>query len=92
MQVSLGSTEEQFLSEAPKLNADLIVLEYATIQPDQIRDIGTLLLRSGAGRAIVVYRVAARSTLDRIESSRIITIRGPIDRAQLHRYLRWDLD
>jgi DNA-binding transcriptional MerR regulator len=84
--VGLFRVREQFLSEAPKLNADVIVLEYATIQPDQIREIGTLLLRSGAGRAIVVYRVAARSTLDRIESPRIIPIRGPIDRAELHRW------
>lgn len=79
-------SQEEFLSEAPTHNPDVVVLEYSTIQPEEIREIGMLLLRSGADRAVVVYRVAARATLDRLESSRIIPIRGPIDRAGLHRW------
>jgi hypothetical protein len=64
------------------------VLELATIQPEQIREIGTLLLRVGASRAIVVYNFAARATLERLESPRIIPIRGPVDPAELRRWIR----
>ena len=78
--------QEKFLTEAPILKADVVVLEYSTIQPEQIREIGMLLLRSGADQALIVYRVAARATLDRIKSSRVIPIRGPIDRVALHQW------
>jgi hypothetical protein len=63
------------------------VLEYATVQPEQIREIGALLLRVGAARAVVVYNFAARSTLERLESPRIVPIRGPVDTAGLHRWI-----
>jgi hypothetical protein len=84
--VGLFQAQDEFLAAAPKLDADLIVLEYATIQPDHIREIGTLMMGSGARRAIVVYRVAARATLERLESPRVVPIRGPIDRAELQRW------
>ena len=77
--------QETFLSRAPKLDADVVVFEYKTIQPEQIREIGMLLLRSGADRALVVYSVAARPTLNRLESSRIIPIRSPINSVMLRR-------
>jgi hypothetical protein len=44
-----------------------LVIEFATIQPHQIREIGTLLLRVGAAGAIVVYSFAVRATLERLE-------------------------
>jgi len=86
--VGLFADKERFLAQAPGLDADVVVLEYATVQPEQIREIGSLLLRSGAERAIVVYGFASRNTLDRLESPRVIPVRGPIDRAQLRRWCR----
>ena len=76
----------QFLAEVPKLEADVAVLEYTTIQPEQIRDIGTLLQRSGAGRALVVYGFAAQATLDRLESPRVIPVRAPIKPGEFRRW------
>ena len=70
----------------PRLKPDLVVLEYTTVQPEQIREIGTLLLRSGAARALVVYGFASRATLDRLESPRITPLRGPIDFPELRRW------
>ena len=78
--------KEDLLALAPSLKVDVLILEYATVQPEQIREIGKLLLRSGAERAVVVYGFASHTTLDRLESARIIPIRGPIDRAELRRW------
>jgi DNA-binding transcriptional MerR regulator len=79
---------EALLARAPGLDADVLVLEYASIQPEQIREIGTLLLRVGAARALVVYGFAARTTLERLESPRIFPVRGPVDPAELQRWIR----
>lgn len=83
--VGLYSERERFLSETPGLKADVIVLEYTTIQPDQIREIGKLLLHSGAERAVVIYGFAAHATLECLESPQIIPVRGPVDRSELRR-------
>jgi DNA-binding transcriptional MerR regulator len=83
--VGLYRDREDFLAQVPGLQVDLVVLEYPTIQREQVREIGTLLLRTHAHRAIVVYGFAARSTLDRLGSPRITPIRAPIDRAELRR-------
>ena len=86
--VGLRKEQTELLAQTPELEADVLVLELATIQPEQIREIGTLLLRVGASRAIVVYNFAARATLERLESPRIIPIRGPVDPAELRRWIR----
>ncbi len=84
--VGLYQDRDELLAKAAELDIDVIVLEYATIQPEQIREIGLLLLRSNAARAVVVYGFASRATLERLESARIIPIRGPIDPSELYRW------
>lgn len=86
--VGLYGAQEERPKQPPELKPDVLVLEFATIQPEQIREIGALLLRAGAARAIVVYNFAARATLDRLESPRIIPIRGPVNPAELRRWIR----
>lgn len=77
--------QDQLLAQAPSIDFDVLVLELATIQPEQVRDIGALLLRVGAARAVLVYNFAARATLERLESPRIVPIRGPVDLSELRR-------
>ena len=84
--VALYRDREELLEQEPGLEADILILEYATLQPEQIRDIGTLLLRSGAARAVVVYGFASRTTLERLESARITPLRAPVDGAELRRW------
>ena len=48
--------------------------------------IGSLLLRSGAGGAVVGYGFAVRVTLERLESPRIVPVRGPLDGAARRRW------
>ena len=68
------------------MEADVAVLEYATVQPEQIREIGTVLQRSGARGALVVYGFAAQSTLDRLESPRVIAVRAPLEKGAFRRW------
>jgi MerR family transcriptional regulator, light-induced transcriptional regulator len=75
-----------FLAEAQDLAADLVVLEYASIHAEDIREIGSLVARSGAARALVVYAFATRATLERLESPNLVPLRGPIDRNLLRRW------
>lgn len=75
-----------FQEQVSALDADVLILELPTLQPEHIRDIGTLLLRSGAARAVVVYGFAARATLERLESPRILPVRGPAGPDDLRRW------
>ncbi len=75
----------RFLQEVPQLDIDLVVLEYSSLQPDHVKEIGTLLHRSGASRALVVYGFSSSSTLERLESDRIIPLRMPVDIAEVKR-------
>ena len=86
--VGFYETEGQLLEQAAGSKPDVLVLDYGAIQPDQIREIGGLLLRTGASRAIVIYRIAAAATLERLESPRIIPIRGPVTPGALFRWIR----
>jgi DNA-binding transcriptional MerR regulator len=85
--VGAFAEQDELLARAPGLDPDVLVLEYATVQPEQIREIGALLLRVGAARAVVVYGFAARQTLERLESPRIVPIRGPVDPTELYRWI-----
>jgi DNA-binding transcriptional MerR regulator len=78
--------KEEFLAEVPKMEADVAVLEYTTIHPEQIRDIGSLLQRSGVERALVVYGFATQATLDRLESPRVIAVRAPLKKGEFRRW------
>jgi len=84
--LGLFRDREEFLAAAADHRPDVAVLEYPTIQPDQVREIGALLLSSGAPRALVVYGFAASTTLERLHSARVLPIRAPVDRAALRRW------
>lgn len=89
------SNREQFDKDAPGLRADVCVLEYPAIQPDTVRDIQLLLTRAGATYTLVVYQVAAQSSIQRLESDRVFLLRGPLDARELRAWCRaiqvhWD--
>jgi DNA-binding transcriptional MerR regulator len=75
----------RFLQEVSGLDIDLVMLEYSSLQPDDVKEIGTLLHRSGASRALVVYGFSSSSTLARLESDRIIPLRMPVDISEVRR-------
>jgi DNA-binding transcriptional MerR regulator len=83
----------QFLEEVSRLQVDLIVLEYSSLLPEHIKEIGLLLQRSGASRALVVYSFASSSTLSRLESDQVFPLRLPVEISEVKRlcHFRHDL-
>jgi DNA-binding transcriptional MerR regulator len=75
----------RFLEDASKLEPDLIILEYATLMPEHIKEIGTLLQRSGASRALILYSFTSGPTLTRLESERVMPIRMPVEISEIRR-------
>lgn len=77
---------EELLAATARDAPDLLLLDCPTVQPDQVRELGHLLVRSGAPRAILVYHFASRATLERLDARRILTKRAPVDAAELRRW------
>jgi DNA-binding transcriptional MerR regulator len=75
----------QFLEEVSRLQANLIILEYPSLLPEHIKEIGWLLQRSGASRALIIYSFASSSTLSRLESGQIFPLRMPVEISQIKR-------
>jgi DNA-binding transcriptional MerR regulator len=71
--------KHQFVEEASKQQIDLLILEYATLQYERVKEIGMLLQRSGVSKAVLAYGFASSDTLVQLKSDRIIPIRMPID-------------
>ncbi len=65
---------------------DVAVLEFPTIQGDQVREIGELVARCGAARAIIVYTFATRATIARLDARRLIPKRAPVDLQELRQW------
>jgi DNA-binding transcriptional MerR regulator len=84
--VGLFTDERRFREEVGHLDLDLVVLEYPTIHPDQLRDISELLSRTGAPRAAVVYNFASRAVIERLEAQQIMPKRAPMDAGELKRW------
>jgi MerR family transcriptional regulator, light-induced transcriptional regulator len=84
--VGLFTEETRFRDEAGRLEPDLVVFECPTIHADQLRDIGALLARAGAPRAMIVYNFASRAVIERLHAQRITPRRAPVDAADLRRW------
>ena len=73
-------------ASGPDSGLDLLLIDYPTVQPEQVSEIARLLNRSGAARAILLYRFATHHTLERLDARRILTKRGPVDLVELRRW------
>ncbi len=78
-------TLEQLAAEAADLKPDVVVVEYPTVHPEQVREISALLAHTGASRTVLVYGFAAAATVNRLESRRIIPVRAPLEASELGR-------
>lgn len=84
--VGLYDGPDQFLASVRDLAPDVVLFDFPTVHAGQVREIANLLAHSGAPRGIVVYHFAARGTLERLESRRILGKRAPVDAAELRRW------
>ena len=83
--VGLFERPDAFLAALAGEAPDLVLFDYPTVHPDQVREIGHLLAQSGASRAILTYHFASRLTLERLEARHILTRRAPLDAVELRR-------
>jgi DNA-binding transcriptional MerR regulator len=85
--VGLYDSRRAFLAAEPApITPDIAVLEYPTIQGDQVREIGELVASCGAARAIIVYSFATRSTIERLDARRLTPKRAPVDLQELRQW------
>jgi DNA-binding transcriptional MerR regulator len=68
-----------FLSQANKIDADVLVVEQPTLHTDTATQIIEWLNSINAQTAIVIYRFAAKGALDSLPVNRSIVMRAPVD-------------
>ncbi|SDX09947.1 MerR family transcriptional regulator [Thiocapsa roseopersicina] len=85
--VGLYDSRRAFLAAGrAAITPDVAVLEYPSIQGDQVREIGELVAQCGATRAILVYNFATRATIERLDARRLIPKRAPVDLQELRQW------
>jgi hypothetical protein len=84
--IGIYDRPEALLAAAARDTPDLLLLDCPTVHLEQVRELGHLLVKSGAPRAILVYHFASRATLERLDARRIVTKRAPVDGAELRRW------
>lgn len=84
--VGLFDDESGFRDAAARLQADLVVLEQPTLQPDRVGHLADLVAHSGAARGLVIYDFASRAVVERLDAQHIVAKRAPIDATEL---VRW---
>ena len=78
----------EFEIQAAAQQPDVIVLEYPALMPETVSEIRTLLRRSGARKAIVIYGFATREVVRSLHSGNTIPLRAPVDPIQLRQQCR----
>lgn len=78
----------EFEIQAAAQQPDVIVLEYPALMPETVSEIRTLLRRSGAKKAIVIYGFATREVVRNLYGGNTIPVRAPVDPIQLRQQCR----
>jgi DNA-binding transcriptional MerR regulator len=73
-----------FQSESEEIQADVLLIEQSTLQADTALRVVDWMNRIHAAYAIVVYRFAARDSLQRLPRSRCSALRAPVDAQTIH--------
>jgi DNA-binding transcriptional MerR regulator len=72
-----------FEKDALALRPEVLIVEMPAIQPDKAEQLQQLMMRTGAGRAVVVYNFAMRRLLERLQKNGVFTLRAPVTAAAL---------
>ena len=86
--VGVSGDQAHFAREAPGWAPETIALERATVNEDTAGEVLDLLDQTGAQRALVVYAFGPRAAVERLNTSRIIPLRGPVEVTELARLCR----
>jgi DNA-binding transcriptional MerR regulator len=76
--VAVERDQKAFLRATSRQRPDVIVLEFPTVGADSILDVMSLMTRSGAKRAVVVYGFGRRADIVRLESDRVSVLKAPV--------------
>lgn len=75
--------EQALIDGAAGLDADVLVVEYATVHHDALPRVQNLLTAASASRAVLIYRIAAGQALQDLGSAGVICLRAPVPIADL---------
>ena len=78
----------EFEMQAANQQPDVIVLEYPALMPETVSEIHSLLRRSGAKKAIVIYGFATREVVRSLHGGNTIPLRAPVEPLQLRQQCR----
>jgi DNA-binding transcriptional MerR regulator len=85
--VGVFRERQSFESELNTLRPNVIVVEYPTVHSDTAADVNTLLARSGAERALVVYGFGPQSAIRQLDTAQIAPLRAPVGLPELRHTL-----
>jgi DNA-binding transcriptional MerR regulator len=77
--VACFDSVQAFQSEAETVEGDILLIEQPTLQLETAVHIADWVNRVAASHAIVVYRYAARESLQRLPRMKCSTLRAPVD-------------
>lgn len=84
----VGRDPGRFAEQAAALRPEVVVVEYPTVDEQTLSEVRSLLRKSGAQRAIVVYGFGRREVIRRLDTVQTIPVRAPIDPAELKLWCR----
>lgn len=76
-------SDDELLSSLRSGSADLLILEYDTLFPEDIGKIQDLISKMEVRRAILVYQFAREDTILPLDIKRITALRAPVDAAEI---------
>ncbi len=80
------TSTQTLMASASARTADILVLDYPTLHPEQAREINQLRLRFGAAHVLLVYGFASRSAISVLDAAHIVARRAPIGIDELHHW------
>lgn len=82
--VVADSDRASFIADLLRHAIDVVVIEVPVLDSNAIEQLQEHMKNSGAARGILVYTFGRSRDVERANDSRIVTLRAPIDAAELH--------
>lgn len=79
-------TVQAFRADTSAIEADILIIEQPTLQAETAVQVADWITRVNAYHAVIVYRFAARETLEQLPRSKCSTLRAPVDAQTVQSY------
>ena len=84
--VAAYSSINAFEQEKKSLDADVVIIEQPSLQPETAIRIADWMTRLNAVHSIVIYRFASEETLNRLPQGKTMAMRAPVEPRTLQQY------